>query len=234
LVEGLIMKPSRVISTLALVAFGSAGVFLAASSAATAPASAAGVNRYIGAKKCKSCHRSEAAGNQFGAWQEMKHAHAFETLASPAAIALAKDAGVANPQESAQCVRCHSTAFGLPKESIKKGFDVKQGVQCESCHGPGEKHFRARFAAAAKQEGTGYTAVPADEIVARPPMSTCLGCHNEDSPSFKSFCYYERVGSIRHLDPRKPRGADEAMAVCGCDSCACVHGCDENACPVPP
>ena len=38
--------------------------------------------KYVGAGKCKNCHRSSKAGGQFGSWQKSKHAKAFETLAS--------------------------------------------------------------------------------------------------------------------------------------------------------
>ena len=44
--------------------------------------SAATASKYIGADKCKSCHGAAESGDQFGHWKTMKHAHAFETLAS--------------------------------------------------------------------------------------------------------------------------------------------------------
>ena len=45
-------------------------------------------HKYIGVKKCGMCHKSEAKGNQLGQWKESKHAKAFETLASEAALAM--------------------------------------------------------------------------------------------------------------------------------------------------
>jgi len=206
--------------------------------------STARANRYIGDGKCKSCHKSEASGNQFGAWQKAKHSNAYDVLATPEAKALAAKKGIADPQKSDQCLKCHVTAFGQPKENIRKGFKMEHGVQCESCHGPGEQHLKARFAAAAAadaQEGgeepPPYTKIPEGEIIKDVPMATCLGCHNAESPSFKPFCFHERMQEIRHLNPLKPRTAEElaALLVCGCaDPCPCVDGCEEGKCGVPP
>lgn len=200
-------------------------------------------NRYIGAAKCMNCHQAKAAGDQWTAWQDAKHSKAFEVLASDEAKRVAKELGIDDPQKSDKCLKCHVTGHGLDKELFKKGFKPEHGVQCETCHGPGEEHLRARFRAAAEApelpegEVAPYIVVPADEIIVSPAREVCYGCHNEKSPSFKSFCYFERVSKIRHLDPRKPRTKEQraAMLVCGCgDSCACVHECPDDGCGVPP
>ena len=192
-------------------------------------------NRYIGAAKCKNCHSSEESGNQYHAWGEAKHSKAYETLGTDAAKALAAAAGIDDPQKADACIKCHSTAHGKPKEEIKRGFKSDLGVQCESCHGPGESHMKARFAAAASGDlPEGRQVVPEGEIISNPPIKTCLGCHNDESPSFERFCYYEFVEKIRHLDPRKERDP-KSLLVCGCDDpCPCVDGCPEDGCGVPP
>jgi len=195
-------------------------------------------NQYIGASKCKNCHQSDAAGNQYEAWMGMKHAQAFEVLASDVAHKYGKERGVEDPQKSAECLRCHVTAYGEPAERIKKGFKPDLGVQCETCHGPGNLHMKARFkaAAGADSEGSGYTTIPDDEIIKKPAQETCLKCHNEESPGFQPFCFHERVSKIRHLNPLKPRTPEEqaALLVCGCgEECGCAHGCGEG-CGVPP
>lgn len=199
-------------------------------------------NRYVGAAKCKNCHRSDEAGNQFEAWESSEHSHAFEVLASPESLAAAKERNIENPQESPECLRCHVTGYGEPEDHFRKGFEMEAGVQCESCHGPGENHMKARLMAAAaaardpdaKQDE--YVQVPEDEIISDVGQQVCLECHNEESPTFKPFCYYERKAEIRHLNPLKPRTDEEraALLVCGCgDDCECVHGSVEG-CGVPP
>jgi DnaJ-class molecular chaperone len=183
---------------------------------------AAATNKYIGVEKCKNCHQSEASGNQYGHWQQAGHSKAFEALASDAAKAAGKERGVEDPQKSEKCLKCHVTAFGVPAEGIKKGFRVENGVQCESCHGPGEQHMKARFASAASASAGGNAArveLPAGEIVAKVEMKACLVCHNEESPTFKPFCFKERWAKIGHFDPRKPRPADYQVD-CNCPKCA--------------
>ena len=186
-------------------------------------------NKFIGASKCKNCHSAHESGDQFGAWQLSRHAKAFETLASDEAKRIAKDKGIDDPQKSDACVRCHVTAFGVPEEQIKKGFDPKLGVQCETCHGPGDNHVKARMAAVAKAAGSGELPkgpqpIDPSEMSSQIGMDTCLRCHNEESPTFKPFCFCERAAKIRHLDPRKTHAPD-AIQVCACEEpCPCVHG----------
>ena len=80
-------------------------------------------NKYIGAEKCKSCHSAAESGDQYGKWKAMKHAHAFESLASEEAKKIATEKGIADPQKADECLQCHVTAFKVPDTEIKKGFD---------------------------------------------------------------------------------------------------------------
>lgn len=182
-------------------------------------------NKYIGAGKCKSCHGAAEGGDQYTAWTNMKHAKAFETLAGEEAKKSAAAKGIADPQRADACVKCHVTAFGVPEDQIKKGFDRTHGVQCETCHGPGDNHMKARFAAAASGAATGYTPIPADEIVAVPTADVCLKCHNSESPNYKPFCYHEFNAKVRHLNPKKPR-KEIALGACTCPKCK--DGCPEE------
>jgi len=186
-------------------------------------------NRYIGAKKCKSCHKSDESGNQYGAWEHARHSKAFETLASDKALEAGKTLGIAEPQKADECLKCHTTAFGADAKLIKKGFKADMGVQCESCHGPGEQHMKTRFAAA-----SGDVEVPIEpsEIISAPKEKDCRGCHNPKSPTFEKFCFYEMFEKIRH--PRPDSKDDLERLVCGCgDACACVEECPDDGCAVP-
>jgi len=222
-----------------LVCFAVGGLLFARESgepkaAPAAPAAAKAENKYIGADKCKNCHSAESSGNQWAAWQKMDHAKAFASLASDKAKEIAKAKGIDDPQKSDACLKCHVTAFGLPADQLKKPMDQKLGVQCESCHGPGDQHAKARLAAAAKEAddnkaAAGPQKLPEGEIVSLPDQKTCLVCHNEQSPTFKPFCFQMRVDKVRHDDPRKPH-ADRTK--CGCEKCACDKGCDDK-CAAP-
>ena len=147
-------------------------------------------------------------------------------LGTPEARKVGAEHGVDDPQKSEKCLECHVTGYGKGKREFKKSFKIESGVQCESCHGPGERHAKARFAYASKHgKSEEYVAVPEDEIVAEPPVKTCLSCHNDRSPSFKPFCFKKRREVISHLDPRKERSAAELAALkCQCgENCACTQ-----------
>jgi hypothetical protein len=194
-------------------------------SASAEPAAASADNHYIGANGCRSCHRSTAAGDQYGKWESIKHSDAFATLGTELGKELAKKAGVEDPQKDAKCLRCHVTASGEPAEKFASTYDPEMGVQCESCHGAGENHRKARFAAAAGAKPGERMTVGADEINSRPSPQGCLNCHNKDSPSYKPFCFAKYQAKIRHLDPRKTRPAEEQAQIdqsCCCgDNCTC-------------
>ncbi|MBI4613671.1 MAG: hypothetical protein HY720_08690 [Planctomycetes bacterium] len=176
-------------------------------------------NKYIGASECKKCHSKEANGNQHAQWLETKHAKAFQNLATDEAKEQGRAKGVDDPQKSDQCLKCHTTGHGMAAELFKKGFDPALGVQCESCHGPGANHRKARLMS---EETEGRAEIPEGEIVRQPPLETCLGCHNEESPQFKPFCYKMRVKEIAHFDPRKEHAANDCA--CPADACACKQG----------
>ncbi|MEZ5962393.1 MAG: cytochrome c family protein [Planctomycetota bacterium] len=168
---------------------------------------AAAANRFIGAKACKNCHDGAEKGNMFDHWSKTPHAKAYETLASDKAKEVGKKHGVDDPQKSDKCVQCHVTAFGVDAKEIKRGFKTEDGVQCESCHGPGENHAKLRL----KESQTGGTPAPvsAEEIETGRDAKHCQKCHNEKSPTYKPFCLKERMEVIEHLDPRKKRSEEE-------------------------
>jgi len=64
---------------------------------------------YVGASKCKICHKVE-----YASWETLPHAKAFDRLKP-------------EEQSKAECLTCHATGNNaeLP------------GVQCEACHGEG-------------------------------------------------------------------------------------------------
>jgi len=185
-------------------------------------AAAAAPNRYVGASVCKNCHNGADKGNAFDHWASTEHAKAYETLATPKAKEVGKKLGVDDPQKSEKCLKCHVTAYGVDAKEIKRGFAVENGVQCETCHGPGENHFKIRF----KESQTGGTPAPvtAEEIHAKRDLALCTKCHNQDSPTYKPFCLKERMEKIEHLDPRKKRSEEELKklrATCSpdCEKC---------------
>lgn len=217
----------------AVALVGVAVVGFAPEGSAAQPAQAK-VNKYIGAAKCKSCHSSEETGNQHGAWSKMKHAQAYEALASDAAKKAAADRGIADAQKDEKCLKCHTTGFGAPAEQFDKKFDIKLGVQCESCHGPGEAHMKARLAAAASEDPA-KKVLGEGEIIGTPEKKLCVTCHNSESPTYKPFCYYKRSEETRHLNPKAERTDAEKKELakkCGCGDKCPTADCADGKCGV--
>jgi len=159
--------------------------------------------QYVGVDDCGRCHKKELVGNQLAAWKKGKHSQAIETLKSEEAVRIAKEKGLSvPPHEADECLRCHATAHGLEAAQIfKKPLDVSDGVQCESCHGPGS-HYRKKTAHAKSHEkalAAGMWEPGKDEKI-------CTECHNSESPTFESFDFEERKKEIEHPIPEENKG----------------------------
>lgn len=168
---------------------------LAAGMAFTATmAGAQAAHTYVGAKACGMCHKTEKQGGQFGIWEKTKHAQAYTTLTTQAANDIAKAKGITTPAaESPACLKCHAIV-GDAKA------DVKNGVQCESCHGPGADY---KSLTVMKDEGKAVAAglkVFKDNAAIE---KQCRTCHNAESPTAKEFKFEDRWEKIRHPVPKK-------------------------------
>ena len=73
------------------------------------------------------------------------HAKAFETLATDKAKKWGAEAGVDDPQTDEKCIKCHTTAYGVPDEMVSRKFDRTAGVQCEACHGAGKDYRKKKI-----------------------------------------------------------------------------------------
>jgi hypothetical protein len=71
----------------------------------------AGDHAYVGADKCKMCHKV-----QYNSWLETTHAKATDAAKAST-----------DPAFEAKCLACHAT----------NSDEAMAGVQCEACHGPG-------------------------------------------------------------------------------------------------
>lgn len=156
---------------------------------------AADAHEFAGAQKCSICHKKPEQGEQFRIWQESKHAKAFETLGTPEAKKFAAERGVEDPQTSGKCLKCHSTAYGFSEEKVTSAIAVEEGVSCESCHGAGKDYMK-------KSVMEDVEAAQAAGLII-PDESTCLKCHNQESPTFKPFDFNERWEKIKHSVPEK-------------------------------
>lgn len=154
--------------------------------------------KFTGVMACASCHSGPMFNFQFSKWRLSKHAQAYAVLATPKAFEIAKAQGIAgDPQKADACLKCHTTGHGYPSTSFQKGFDPRDGVQCEACHGPGSDYSPEpimRDKAAARAKGL-WEVTP----------QVCAPCHHDAHD--KPFDYAAAVNKIAH-----PTKAPQAAA----------------------
>ncbi len=147
---------------------------------------------YIGAAKCKMCHNKPAVGAQYKVWLKGPHANAMKTLSSEAALAIAKEKGIEDPAKDPSCIKCHSTV-GSTDENLHVGLKITEGVSCETCHGAGSGYkTNSTMKDQAKAIAKGLI-IPNEKL--------CKECHNEESPTYKSFDFEEAKKKIAHPRP---------------------------------
>lgn len=159
--------------------------------------SGAGDFKYVGVDKCTgACHKGEAKGSQLEIWQASKHAQAYKTLQTPEADQIAKDKGFSTPAaETPECLKCHVLGKDIVASELEDTFDKTQGVQCETCHGPGSEYKKLSIMKDREK------AVANGMIVHSEGEAFCTGCHNSESPTFKGFNYSEMWDKIKHPSP---------------------------------
>lgn len=108
------MKKLTVVATIILAVMAFMFVSLMAQDAAK-PAETKKTFAYVGADKCKICHKVEHT-----TWLASTHAKAWDRLKP-------------EEQKKEECIGCHSTG------KLADGT-LLTGVQCESCHGPGSEY----------------------------------------------------------------------------------------------
>jgi hypothetical protein len=151
---------------------------------------------YVGVKKCSMCHKKAEKGNQYGQWQGTAHAKAYETLGTKEAKAVAKKAGVkGDPQKAKECLKCHVTEAEVDDKLLMGTYEKNKGVQCETCHGPGNDYFKMPVMKDQKKALANGMIIPTEE--------TCVKCHNEKSPTYKAFDYKKFYEKINHPNPKK-------------------------------
>lgn len=153
--------------------------------------------KYVGATTCVgACHKSEAQGKQFEIWQNSKHSQAFKTLQTSEADKIAKDKGFTTPAaETPQCLKCHVLGKDIDPSEMEATFNKEEGVQCETCHGPGSEYKKLLIMKdknKSKENGL---------IIHTEREAFCTGCHNPESPSYKEFNYDVFWEKIKHKKP---------------------------------
>ncbi len=153
---------------------------------------------YVGADACGMCHKTEKQGEQFKIWQGSKHAQAFKTLQTAEADKIAKEKGYTTPAAKTEaCLKCHASGYNVDASLKAAKFKMEDGVQCETCHGPGSEYK------AIKVMKDRELAVKNGLMVFNPIEEGCVKCHNSESPTFKGSNFEERWKQIKHNIPEK-------------------------------
>ena len=166
--------------------------------------------RYVGNDSCKTCHPAA-----YRKWLGMKHARAFVSLRSRMAVTIGERDSItaSSPDRSGRCLSCHAVAHDAPAAYRGPGVRIGEGVTCEKCHGPGEKHV----ADLGSFPGRAWTMVRmisvrvARTILGRPDMSVdlempveadCMACHkskpSHEMPGKKPFSFSNARKKIAH------------------------------------
>jgi len=155
-------------------------------------------NKYVGTKMCKACHNTEKMGKQYDVWSKTMHAEAYKVLTSDKANEIAKAKGISKPAaEAPECLDCH--AKPVDPKLADRGYDPKDGVQCETCHGAGSTYKNMMIMKdKAKAIAAGMTDFKNTAVIEK----WCKTCHNEKSPTFKGFKFDEMWGKIKHPVPK--------------------------------
>jgi hypothetical protein len=133
---------------------------------------------YVGAIKCKTCHKAAKQGNQYQAWLDSRHNKAYAVLSSLSALEEAKKANLMTPpNESPQCLKCHGPLY-------EKAPDlVNQGVTCEVCHGAGSAYIKMSIMKDNKKSvENGMIAYDSQESI----KEKCMTCHTDEHFNFPS------------------------------------------------
>ncbi len=143
----------------------------------TRPDTDADTPHTIGSTACGACHKGPDMGYQFSLWHMSDHAQAYALLSTPKAFKVAEAQGLKTaPQNSPQCLKCHSTLFhesaGGPEESFM------EGVGCEACHGAGSEYAsEAVMTDPTAAKAAGLRTVNRD---------VCTSCHKDESFDFEA------------------------------------------------
>jgi hypothetical protein len=152
---------------------------------------------YVGAEVCGMCHKSEKQGSQFTIWKSSAHSKAYETLKSEKANKIATEKGFKTPAvETPECLKCHASGYNVDASMLGKKFKVEDGVQCETCHGPGSDYKDMKVM---KDKAL---AVKNGLILHDKLENFCIQCHNAESPTFVDMNIEEAWQKIKHDIPK--------------------------------
>jgi cytochrome c553 len=155
--------------------------------------------KYVGVKTCGMCHKKDKDGNQLKVWENSAHAKAYETLKSDEANKISQKLYGKNAVDAKECMKCHVTGYGMDESMMGKRFKMEDGVQCETCHGPGSEYKSMKIMKNKDDAIKNGLRVWKDD---KEIEKFCVTCHNSESPTFMEFDFQKMYSQIKHEIPK--------------------------------
>ena len=151
---------------------------------------------YVGSSTCGMCHKSEKQGSQLSIWEGSKHAQAYTALTTEKADEIAKSKGFKTKAvETPECLKCHASGYNVDAKLLAAKFKIEDGVQCETCHGPGAD-YKSKKIMENKEEAIANGLMVPENI-----EEFCITCHNAESPTYVEFNFETMWDKIKHPVP---------------------------------
>jgi len=160
---------------------------------------------YVGARICGECHAGPGVNYQYSKWLSSKHSQAYAALAQPEARRIARLSGVReDPQRAFACLGCHTTAAHAEQWQRDETYRIEDGVQCETCHGPGSAHVEEYRRPGPHSKERGRMEVPRKEQL-------CISCHGAKGSHVAvlktpAFDLEKAWREVAHPVPEHPKG----------------------------
>lgn len=154
--------------------------------------------KYIGTDACVICHKTEKQGKQLDIWKNSKHAQAYNTLLSDEANQICEELELETPaHENTLCLRCHASGYDIDPANLGGKFRIEDGVQCETCHGPGSGYKDLKTMQNREE------ALKNGLIIHENLEEYCVKCHNPESPTYVAIDIEAAWMMIAHPTPKK-------------------------------
>jgi hypothetical protein len=152
--------------------------------------------KYVGLKGC-SCHDK----TQTVLWQIGPHSEAYSTLLNLESKDITEQRGdEVSPEDNMYCLKCHSTRAVVDEE--EPDLYWTDGVQCESCHGPGGWYSSPKVMSKAKYDRQREVQhkLAVESGLTEQDETVCRNCHSGECPADKGEWNYKKA--LKVIDHR--------------------------------
>lgn len=154
---------------------------------------------YEGTQVCGTCHKTEKQGSQLKIWQESAHANAYKSLQTPEADKLSMAKYNKKAVDSPECLKCHASGYDVDKKLVGAKFKVEDGVQCETCHGPGSAYKTLKIMKNKEESVKNGLVIWSNPTEIK---AACVKCHSKESPTYREFNFDKMWAKIAHPVPK--------------------------------